>query len=284
MKTALSNRIEQLRRRRAYIWFRQCGARNKDAAKASGISTTHASTLYRRYRLEGMSAVADKRRGRRIGDKRRLSMERELEVRSILLHSSPEQQQLPFSLWTREAVAQLLKILYDMDIPLTTLADYLVRWGIRPCKPMTQAHEQQSDGLKRWLEVEYANVKKEASSNGGTIYWVYFNTIGGFSNRRMGPLSHAQPQVSHSPEDSSKKRIAHFVSNRRKVHFIAFDSPVDAAALIDLMTRLLGDCPQPYLIANSLRAFRSMAVKKWLEENKDRIKVFLLPTQDAKRD
>lgn len=42
---------------------------------------------------------------------------------------NPKQLSLPFALWSRRAVMQMIKVLFDIEMPIRTVGEYLLRWG-----------------------------------------------------------------------------------------------------------------------------------------------------------
>lgn len=64
-------------------------------------------------------------------------------TKALVRDKLPDQLKLPFALWTRKAVAQLIKARYALRLPVRTLSEYLKRWGFTPQKPIKKAYEQQ---------------------------------------------------------------------------------------------------------------------------------------------
>ncbi|WP_445083925.1 helix-turn-helix domain-containing protein [Candidatus Vondammii sp. HM_W22] len=50
----------------------------------------------------------------------------------------PDQYKLGFALWTRGSIAQLIKQLWGVNIPVRAMSDCLKRWGFTPQKPVKQ--------------------------------------------------------------------------------------------------------------------------------------------------
>ncbi len=111
-------------------------------AEIAGMSKTHISTLWQAYQCQGMDALWPKKRGRRYGQKRRLTAEQEAAVKQLLKDHTPDHFNLEFALWTRKAVRQLIKQQYGIDLPLRTITDYLARWKFTSQKPVRLAYEQ----------------------------------------------------------------------------------------------------------------------------------------------
>ena len=56
------------------------------------------------------------------------------------------QLKMPYALWTRGAVAELIEHRFGLRLPVRTMGLYLSRWGFTPQKPIKRAYEQSPDG------------------------------------------------------------------------------------------------------------------------------------------
>ena len=77
----------------------------------------------------------------------------------------PDQLKLPFTLWTRFAVQQLIKQLWAIDMPIRTVGDYLKRWGFTPQKPLRKAYKQNPEAVKAWLTRAYPEIQKRSKKD-----------------------------------------------------------------------------------------------------------------------
>jgi transposase len=127
---------------------------NKAAAEAVGICETYASTLWQTYQRGGMKALEPNVRGRRYGEKRRLTAEQEAAIQKILVDKTPDQLKFPFALWTRDAIRLLLSRQFRIDLPLRTITYYLKRWGFTPQRPVKRAYEQNPAKVAHWLDTD----------------------------------------------------------------------------------------------------------------------------------
>ncbi|MEZ4602514.1 MAG: winged helix-turn-helix domain-containing protein [Desulfobacterales bacterium] len=57
----------------------------------------------------------------------------------------PDQLKLPFSLWTRKAVIQIIKKLYWIDMPLRTAGEYRSARGFTPQEAIEAGYRQNPD-------------------------------------------------------------------------------------------------------------------------------------------
>jgi transposase len=92
-----------------------------DASTYYGMSPHTISEWVSRYREMGEDALAVSPQGRPPGAGRALSPEQEHEIRSLVVDSTPQQQQIASATWTRPAVAEL--IASRLGIKLTLQAE-----------------------------------------------------------------------------------------------------------------------------------------------------------------
>ena len=60
-------------------------------------------------------------------------------IEGMALGKMPDQLQLSFYLWTREAVGALIKREYGVALSPASIGNYLKRWGMSPQKPVRRA-------------------------------------------------------------------------------------------------------------------------------------------------
>ena len=91
----------------------------------------------------------------------------------LITDRCPDQLKLPFALWTREAVQQLLAKRFDLEVSVWTVGRYLARWGLTPQKPLRRAYERDPVAVKRCLEAEYPALATPPTAKKGDIPWGY---------------------------------------------------------------------------------------------------------------
>jgi transposase len=82
----------------------------------------------------------------------------------------PDQLKLPFSLWTRAAVASLIAREYGIAVSLVTGGRYRRAWGLSPQKPVRRAYERNDAAIARWLKQEYPMIARQAKWDHAAIY------------------------------------------------------------------------------------------------------------------
>ena len=127
--------LEVLRERA--VAMHEAGNTQLAIARALGV---HKNTVYRwlkGWRVAGTVAFKAKKRGRRPQAKRLLDAEQAAEVQRLMTENCPDQLGLPFALWEREAVRDLVRTRFGVRLALRTVSDYLRRWSFTPQRPIT---------------------------------------------------------------------------------------------------------------------------------------------------
>ncbi len=153
------------------IRLRKSGRTYKEIAEITGVQPTTICMWYKKYEQGGAIAVRIKKRGRPKGSCRTLTPEQEKVLKKSMHDKCPDQLKLPFCLWTRIAVQQLIKQLWAIDMPIRTVGEYLKRWGFTPQKPLRKAYKQNPKAVQAWMTQDYPEIKKRAQKEKAEIHW-----------------------------------------------------------------------------------------------------------------
>ena len=274
----LKPEVQQELRNQA-IRLRKTGRTYKEIGQIVGVHPTNVCKWWKAYEQGGQKAIKHRQRGRRKGSKRTLTQDQEHEIQRSIKDHCPDQLKLPFSLWTRNAVQQLIKQLYAIQMPIRTVGEYLKRWGFTPQKPITRAYEKNPKAVKQWLNDTCPAIAQRAKKEKAEIHW----------GDETGLLNNAYYHRSYAPAGKTpavrmpakRERVSMIssVTNQGKVRFMLYEQAMNAKTLIKLMSRLTTDADRKvFLILDNLRTHHSKPVKEWLEEHKEEIEVFFLPS------
>lgn len=257
-------------------------------AQIGEIVGVHGDTVGRwlkAYEVKGSKALKLKTRGRREGSGRRLDADQERRIQKLLIDKTPDQLMMPYALWTREAVRELVKDQLDVALPTRTLGHYLRRWGMTPQKPVKHAYKQQPARVQQWLDEEYPHIQAKAKAEAAEIYW---GGEGGFRDQVQHERGYAlkgnAPVIRTNVRRESVNMIS-AIENQGKVRFKLFEGRMNAADVIDFLKRLRKDAQRKViLIQGNLRVHHAKTVKAWLASKVERIEIFYLPLYSPARD
>jgi transposase len=265
--------------RKQIIRLRGKGFSNRAVAQGVGISESHASTIWQRYKKEGSKAIKLGNRGRRAGEQRTLSSAQEMEIQKALIDKTPDQLKLAFALWTRDAVKLLIHQWYGIEMPIRTVGEYLKRWGFTPQKPIKRAYEQSAHAVKKWLDTDYPIIASRAKQEKAEIHWGDETGVQTGANRVRGFAPKGKTPVVRLVAKRSHISMLSAITNQGKIRFMMYRDAMNSELLIKFMTRLIKDSDRKvFLILDNLRAHHGKTVKQWLEEHSEQIEVFHLPS------
>lgn len=273
------NQEAQFVLRKQIVRLRQKGVSPQEISEITGISVPHISTIWQKFQRGGIDALKPGVRGRRHGEQRQLNNEQENSIQKLMADKTPDQLKLSFALWTREAVRQVIKHETSIDLPLRTITDYLKRWGFTPQKPVKRAYEQNPKAVQQWLDDTYPKIVELAKEQQAEIHWGDETGIQNDAYNARGFAPKGKTPVVRINATKSRFNMISSITNRGKVRFMLYGETMTSKVLIKFMSRLIKDVPSKvFLILDNLRVHHSKDVKAWLEENKERIEVFYLPS------
>ena len=252
----------------------------KDVAQCFNVAEKTVYRWVKAFKDTGAEAFKKKTRGRSKGSGSQLNDEQSKAIQNFIKDKDPEQLKLPFALWTRKAVRDLIQEQFGIELPMRTVGDYLKRWGFTPQKPRRKSYEQQPEAVKKWLDTEYPKIKGEAIAEGAEIHW-------GDETGCTNSISHARsyapkgetPTLVMSTKKKMKVNMISSISNQGKVFFDIHEGKINSAEFISFMKKLIRSVDKKvYFIVDNLPQHHSKLVKDWLNANEASIKLFYLPS------
>ena len=266
-------------RRVQVIRLRKAGKTYEEIAQQMGLSRTGVFNICSRHAAAGPAALKDAVGGRKVGEKRLLTAPQENAMRKFIQDKSPDQLKLPYALWTRAAVAQLIEERIGVKLAVRTIGKYLKRWGFTPQKPMRKAYEQSPAAVKKWLDDDYPVIAARAKTEGAEIHWGDETGLRSDDVRGRGYAPVGQTPVVRVNNKRHGLSVISTVTNKGVMRWKIFDGALNADILIDFLKRLVKDAGRKlYLILDNLKVHHSKPVKAWLAEHVDEIEVFYLPS------
>src|ERR671938_1707809 len=269
----------QEERRRQVIRLRQRGMTYQAIADQVGLSRTGVFNICQRFAQEFPSGLKSKPHGPEPGYGRVLSARQDAAMRKLICTRTPDQLGLPFALWNRAAVRELVAQRCGVRLAVRTTGTYLARWGFTAQKPLRRAYEQRPKDVQRWLRQDYPAMVARAKRERAVIYWG--DETGLRSDDVRGRSYAPQGRTPEVRVDHGRANLGLIsaVTNKGELRWMVLDGALTAARLIGFLRRLIRDaCRKVFLILDTLPAHRAKLVRAWLAEHRARIEVFYLPS------
>ena len=266
-------------RRRRAVKLREKGMLVNDVARECELSRGTVIAAHKAYSLGGWAGMALKPRGRSTGVGRRLTAEQESEVQKLIRDKTPDQIKMPYALWSRMAVMELIGQRFKIKLPVRTVGTYLARWGFTPQKPIKKAYEQRPVEVRAWLDNSYPVIAERAKAEGAEIHWGDETGLRSDDVRGRSFAPKGKTPVVRVNSKRENVGLISTVTNQGKVRWMVLNGALDSDQLIAFLKRLVKDAKRKiFLILDNLRVHHAKLVKAWLAKHEDEIEVFYLPS------
>jgi len=253
------------------------GMKQTEAVRVFQVSRAAICKWMKQYREGGWKALRSRPKGRPKSSSRLKGWQAAQVVRTIT-DRTPDQLKLPFVLWTREAVRDLLEQRFGVRVSLMTVGRWLRRWGFTPQKPRRRAWEQDCEEVKRWLEEEYPRVRAAAKQENAEIHWG--DEMGLRSDHQAGTSYGRKGETPVIPGTGQRWRcnVISSITNRGTLRFLVFKGRFTADVFVGFLKRVVRSVARKvYLVVDSHPVHLSGAVDKWVQDHRNRIRLIFLP-------
>jgi transposase len=253
-----------------------CGGMKKAVtARTFGVSRTSIDTWLTKVALGNITSLRSRKRGR--PPEPRLAGHQAATIVKQITDRTPDQLKLPFALWTREAVRDLIAQRYGIHFSVRTAGRYLQRWGFTPQKPLRRAYERDPAAVQRWKAQEYPAIARQANAENAEIHWG--DQMGVRSDHQAGRSFGRRGQTPVIPGTGQRFgcNMMSSVTNRGHLSFLLFTERFTADVFIRFCRLLRQRRRKLFLILDRHPVHRSVAVRDWLDANAHRIRMFFLP-------
>lgn len=254
----------------------RAGMSQAQAARVFGVSRQSVNGWDHRRSDGGLRVLRSRPRGRpRVLD---LKPYQAATVVRLITTRCPDQLKLPFALWTREAVRDLIAQRFGITLSVWTVGRYLRRWGFTPQKPLRRAYEQDPTAVRRWLTKQYPAIRALAHRERATIFWG--DEMGMRSDHQAGRSWGRRGRTPVIPGTGKRFRcnMLSAITNRGKLAFMVFAGTFTAAVFVGFLRRLLRHAGRKvFLMVDEHPVHVSTAVERWLKRHRRQIRMFTLP-------
>ena len=253
------------------------GKTQVEVAKLFGVTRQAAGKWLKKYRESGIKGLNARQQGRPKGGT--LLPWQAAQIVRTITDRCPEQLKLPFYLWTREAVAQLIEKRFGIRLSVWTVGRYLERWGFTPQKPVRRAFEKNPAKVDRWLKEEYPEIRKQAKREKALIFWG--DEMGLRSDHAVGRSYSQRGQTPVIPGTGQRFgcNMISSITNKGRLNFMVYKKKFNADVFIEFLRRLIKQNERKvFLIVDGHPVHRSKKVKRWMKKKERQICMFFLPS------
>jgi len=247
------------------------------AARLFGIGRTSVYNWLQDYYTGSYRALASHSLGR--PHEGRLRGYQAATMVRLILRRYPSQLHLPFALWTREAVQQLIAQRTGLRVSVWTVGRYLKHWGFTPQKPLRRAYEQDPKAVRRWLEQEYPTIREQARRENAEIHWA--DEMGLRSQDQRGRSYGRRGHTPVIPGTSQRFgcNMISTITNRGQMTFMVFEESFRNPVLLRFLRRLIRQTQRKvFVILDRHPVHQAKAIERWVQNHASRIRMFPLPT------
>lgn len=270
---------EDLRRRVVHAVVAQ-GMKKAHAARTFGVSRQAINNWLDAKRKGGEAGLAAKKQGRPKAST--IARKHQEKIVRVIKGRCPDQLRLPFALWSREAVVELIKTKTGRIVSVWTAGRYLRDWGFTPQKPVRRAYERDPAAVQEWLDTKYPAIHKQAKAENALILWG--DEMGLRSDDTVGRTYSPKGQTPVVPATGRRFgcNMISAISNLGKLWFMVFACRFNADVFIRFLGRLLKSTEgrKIFLIVDSHPAHKAAKVARWIEANRgrrERLRLFFMP-------
>jgi transposase len=268
----------QEERRRQVIGLRRAGMTYDAIATQGGLSRTGVFDIRKRFAERGAAGLRSGPRGPEPGTGRFLDAAQEAEVRDLIRRYTPDELDLPFALWSRAAVQELVLRRCGVRLAVRSMGTYLARWGFTAQRPLRRAYEQDPAAVRRWLRRDYPAIVARAKRAGGVVFWGDETGLRSDDVRGRGYAPRGRTPLVRVCHRRAGLSLLSAVTNKGELRWMVVDGAVKAPDLVRFLGRLIRDTGRKvFLILDRLKVHRARLTRDWLAEHRAEIAVHYLP-------
>ena len=265
--------LEQLRRDAV----KRVEAGESPEAVAAGLGINR-RTIYRwlqAYHEGGQDALAAKPIP---GAPTKLSQQQMVELALLIRDDTPQQYRFEFALWTLAIIRELIQRRFGVSLSEASVGRLMKRLGFTPQRPLYRAWQQDEEWVAQWREQEFPKIAARAKREGAVV--LFADESGIRSDHHAGTTwapEGCTPVVKVTGARYGLNMLS-AISATGQLRFMTVEGRVNGTVLRDFLGRLItGVDRKIFLIVDGHPAHKSRLVKRFVEDNAERLELFYLP-------
>lgn len=268
----------QAEARRIAVNMVKSGHTRIEAAAAVGVNRRFVGKWVDAEKEGGAAALLGGKRGRLPGEQKALQHDEEVKIRRLIADRCPDQLKLPFALWTRQAVRDLIERKTCKHLSLSSVGRYLRAWGFTAQRPVRRATERCEADVQAWINEEYPAIAARAKAEKAEIQWADETGLSNQANYGKSFAPKGETPVIPRPAARFSQSMISSVTNQGKLRFMVYDGALNASIFLEFLKRLVKNALRKiFLIVDNLRVHSAKTVTTWVAANAEKIELFYLP-------
>jgi len=244
-------------------------------ARVFGVSERNVFNWLARYRSGGWHALEE---GKRSGRPPKLSGKMMRWLYDAITMGNPEQQQMPFCLWTLNIIRTMLKKHHGIELSKSSVSRILKQLGLSPQKPIYRSYKQDPKELEAYLGTTFPALKRRAKRLDAIIYFIDEAALRSDSHHGTTWGAIGETPIVQDSGDRFGIKMVSAVSPRGDMRFAVIEGRMNSDRFIAYLKKLHRDTGKPIIvIADNASYHVSKKTQKFARDSKGEITLAYLP-------
>jgi transposase len=196
----------------------------------------------------------------------------------VIVDKTPDQLKFPFALWTRDLVREYIRDKFGVSLSGVSVSRLLAKMGLSPQKPLMRAYQQDENLVKTWMTKDFPAIKALAKREKASIF--FGDEAGVRSDNHIGttwaPIG--KTPIVKTTGARFGVNIISAISPRGEMEFMITKGKFNSEVFINFMKKLIRyKREKVFLIVDGHPTHKSKMVAEFVEKNKDRLRLYILP-------
>jgi transposase len=253
----------------------QAGQTPTAVARELGVYAARVFVWLASYRAGGWDALRARKAS---GRPKRLTGPQLGWIYQTVTSKNPMQLQFPFALWTRAMIRTLIQRKYGIKLSIISVGRLLAQMGLTCQKPLSRAFEQDATLVEKWIERDFPKLRALAKKERAVVFFADESGVrSDFHAGTTWGIRGETPVIRHTGKRFHLNMLS-AISAKGELRFMTSRKRISAGLFIEFLRRLITNYPKKiFLVVDGLPAHKAKSVRFFLDQVKDRLRLFFLP-------